>query len=130
VDGGAEQAEGAELGHDLAVESLVPIGLEHARHQLVLSVFARRVAHHTLVLAELVVEQKRVIPLEYRLAGGLGRSRGGGCALCWRHRGLLGVSLEWRRFLLLFSRARRPKARPGPGPGAEAAAAKGERHGE
>src|SRR3546814_9195444 len=45
-DGGAEQAERPHLGHDGAVEDLVAVGLEDARHQLVLAVGPRGVADH------------------------------------------------------------------------------------
>ena len=66
LDGRAEQAELAHLRHDRAVEALVPIGLEYARHQLFLAVGAGGVAQHALVLRELVVEEKRILPIEAR----------------------------------------------------------------
>src|SRR6185437_1428643 len=64
----------AHLVHDLAMEFLVPVGFQHARHQLVLAVFLRGIADRALVLAELGIEAQRVIPLERREATGL---RGG-----------------------------------------------------
>src|SRR4029453_9420025 len=50
VDGGAEQAELAQLVHDRAVEALVPVGFEHARHELVLRILARGVPPQALIL--------------------------------------------------------------------------------
>ena len=82
--GGAQQAERAHLVHDLAVELLVPVGLQHARHQLVLAVVARGVADRDLLLAELVVEEERILPVERlgigadALGGALHRGGGGG----------------------------------------------------
>src|SRR5262249_33810651 len=64
--GDAEQAERAHLMEDLAVSFLLQIGLDHARQQLVLRIGARGVADRALVLGELVLEQKRVVPLECR----------------------------------------------------------------
>src|SRR3546814_4075538 len=61
-DGGAEQAERPHLGLDGAVEDLVAVGLEDARHQLVLAVGPRGVADHALLLAELLLQQQRVLP--------------------------------------------------------------------
>jgi molybdate transport system substrate-binding protein len=89
---GAEQPELAQLGHDLTVEALMAVGLEYARHQLLLRVLAGGVADQAFVLGELVVEEERVVPLEFGaarlgvggLGGGFGRGAGG-----WRHRGLL-----------------------------------------
>src|SRR5262249_30418109 len=40
VDGRAEEPQRAHLIHDLAVEALMPIGLEHPRHQLFLAEIA------------------------------------------------------------------------------------------
>ena len=72
VDGGAEQAERAQLVHDLAIELLVPVRLQHPRHQLVLGIAARGVAHHALFLGQLVLEQERVFPVKFGFALGLG----------------------------------------------------------
>ncbi len=52
---------------------LVPVGLEHAGHQLVLGIAARRVADQPLFFAELGVEEEGVFPLELGL-GGCGRN--------------------------------------------------------
>ena len=62
--GGPQEAEGAELVHDLAVELLVPVGLQHPCHELVLAVVAGNVADRDLVLGQLVVEEERVLPIE------------------------------------------------------------------
>ena len=57
LDGRAEQPQLPHLGHDLAVETLVPVSLQDARHQPILAVGPRGVAQHALFLAELVLEQ-------------------------------------------------------------------------
>jgi hypothetical protein len=54
----------AHLVHDLAVKLLVPVGFQHARHQLVLAVVARGIADRDLLLGELVVEEERILPVE------------------------------------------------------------------
>ena len=64
VDGGAEQAQLAHFGHDLAVEMLVPVRLQHTGHQLVLGIGAGAVAHHALVFGKLILQQQRIFPLE------------------------------------------------------------------
>src|SRR6185312_9645298 len=51
----------------------LPIGGEHARHQLVLRIAARGVAHHALVFRELGLEAERVLPVEF--GGRLGARR-------------------------------------------------------
>jgi hypothetical protein len=56
--GRAEEPEFAHLGHDLAVEAFVAVGLENPRHQLFLAVIACRVAHHALVFIQLLFEQE------------------------------------------------------------------------
>src|SRR3546814_13022221 len=66
------------LGHDRAVEALVAVGLEDARHQPVLAVGARRIADHALFLAQLLLQQQRVLPHEAGLGGGGGGSGGDG----------------------------------------------------
>ena len=71
-DGRAEKAERSHFVHDLAVEALVPIGFEHARQQLFLAVGARAVAHHPLLLAQFLLEEQGIGPVE----GGLVRSNG------------------------------------------------------
>ena len=93
VDGRAEKAERAHLVHDLAIKVLAPVGFDDARQQLVLAIGAGAVAHHALVLAELILEQQRIGPIELRRVcrcrtscgtvrseGGVGRHRDlGGC---------------------------------------------------
>ncbi len=69
VDGGAEEAELAELIHDFAVEALMPVGRYDPRHQLVLGIAARGVADQPLFLAQLRVELQRVFPLELGFGG-------------------------------------------------------------
>jgi len=46
-------------------------GLGHPRHELVLGVGMRGVAHHPLFFVQLRIEQQRVGPAERRLVGGL-----------------------------------------------------------
>ena len=70
ANGRAQQAEGAHLVHDLAVEALVPVRLHDARQQFLPGVGAGAVAHQPLILAELIVEQERIVPLEERLRAG------------------------------------------------------------
>ena len=65
--GGAEQPQFAELVHDPAVEPLMPERVQHSGLQLILAILARRLLHHPLVLAELAVEQERIVPLERRM---------------------------------------------------------------
>ncbi len=81
-DGGAEQAKFAHLADDRAVGALVPVGFQHARHQLVLAVVPRGVADHPLLVAQLRLQPQRVRPVERRLGRGLrvglGRGIGGG----------------------------------------------------
>ena len=79
LEGAAEQAERAHLVHDLAVEALVAVGLEDARHKPVLGEVARAVADHALVFRKLVVKQERVVPPEGRFLrrGRAGRGVGG-----------------------------------------------------
>ena len=66
-DGRAEQAQFTQLVHDLAMEQLVPVRFQHPRHQLVLAIGVGRIANHPLLIAELIVQQKRIVPLEFRL---------------------------------------------------------------
>ena len=69
---GAEQAQRAHLGHDVAVEALLAVGREHAREQLVLRIAARGVAHHALLLGELAFEVERILPVERGVLDGDG----------------------------------------------------------
>jgi len=62
--GRADQPERAHLAHDLAVEALLAIGLQHARKQLLLRVAARRVAHHAFFFRKLALEVERILPVE------------------------------------------------------------------
>ena len=83
---GKKSAKFAQLVHDLSVEALVAVGLQDSRHQLFLAVVARGVAHHALVLAQLLFQQQRVLPLEggpgkgalrgFGLQGGFGGRHG------------------------------------------------------
>ena len=65
-DGDAQQPQRPHLGEDGPVGLLLQIGLDHARAQLVLGVGARRVADRPLLLAELVLQQERIVPDEGR----------------------------------------------------------------
>src|SRR5258708_2625457 len=66
------------------MELLVPVSLQHARHQLVLAVVARGVADRDFFLGELVVEEERILPIERpgvgadALGGAFDRSGGEG----------------------------------------------------
>ena len=60
--GRAEEAERPHFAEDLAVEALVPIGLEHPRHELLLAVVVGGVAHEPLVFAQLLVQQQGIVP--------------------------------------------------------------------
>ena len=80
----AQESQRPHLGHDLTVEALVAMGLQDARHQLVLGVGPRAVANHALLLAELVLEDQGVIPLESGRCRFLGRLFGRG-GLSLRH---------------------------------------------
>ena len=51
---------------------LLAIGVEHARHQLVLRIVARGVAHHALFLGQLAFEIERVLPVEVGVLDGGG----------------------------------------------------------
>ena len=73
--GRAQEAQRAHLGHDLPVEALVAVGLEHPGHQLLLAVGPGGVADEVLVLAQLLVQQQRVLPGEAGARGGGGGTR-------------------------------------------------------
>ena len=70
-----EQAQFAHLAHDVAIEGLVAIHAQDARHQPVLRIGARRIADRAFLVAQLVVEQERVVPGELALELG-GHARG------------------------------------------------------
>ena len=77
---GAEQAELAEFGHDLPVEALVAERLQHPGLQPVPAILPRGLLDHALVLAELAVEQERIVPLERRMGRSAEPWRSGGAA--------------------------------------------------
>ena len=84
----AEQAEFAELGHDLPVEALVAERLQHPRLELLLAILPRRLLYQPLLLGELAVEQEGIVPLEGRMGvlrdlGDLARRQGN---VSWRAR--------------------------------------------
>ena len=60
--GRAQHAQLAHFAEDGAVKGLVAMIAQRARHQLVLAVPARGIAHHALFIVQLIVQQKRVIP--------------------------------------------------------------------
>src|SRR5512144_1801092 len=68
VQGGTEETERAHLAQHFRLEALMAIGFDHTRHQLVLRVRARGIAHHAFFLAELLFEEQRVFPVENGLA--------------------------------------------------------------
>ena len=76
-DGGAEQAELAHLAEDAHVSFFGAKGLGYARKQLVLAVGGGGIAQHALLVAELALQQKRVLPVErsvgHKQSFGLGR---------------------------------------------------------
>ncbi len=78
LDGRPEESERAHLVHDLAVEALLAERALDARHELALRIGARAVAHHALVLGQLLLEEQRVLPVEARLVGAAGRRLAGG----------------------------------------------------
>lgn len=63
--GRAQQAERAHLAEDRPSGVRVAAGRAHTRHQPVLRITLRRIAHHALVFGELGVEAQRVVPLEF-----------------------------------------------------------------
>jgi hypothetical protein len=69
----------------------VPEGLQHARRETLLAIGARGVAHHPLVLAQLLLEQERVVPDELGLHGSLERSVHGDPLFFGRERATLEV---------------------------------------
>ena len=62
--GDAKQPGGPHLGEDRRVGRLIEIGVLHAGCELVGGKGGRRVADHSLVFFELIVQQERVFPLE------------------------------------------------------------------
>ena len=74
LDGRAEQAELAHLVEDAALDQLVAIRLEDARHQAFLRVLAGGGPDQPLVVGELLLEEERVVPGERGLVSGRRRS--------------------------------------------------------
>ena len=101
LDRRAEKAELAHFRQDLAIDSLLAERLLDARHQLLLREGAGAVADEALLLAEQVIEQQRILPVEDRALGGLAALAGGG----FGHESLLG---NGRAILAAW----RPSARP------------------
>ena len=66
-DGRAEQAELAHLGQHVGIVFLLAVGLDDARHQVVLRKAARGVAHHALFFGQLAFEIERIFPDEGRI---------------------------------------------------------------
>src|SRR5207245_2948330 len=66
----SEQPEFAHFGRNFAIEPLLPVGSENAGKQLLLRVGAGGIAHHPLVLGKLVLEEKRILPIEACLGRG------------------------------------------------------------
>src|SRR3990167_3307583 len=54
----------APLRPDLAIEALLAVGVDNARHQFVFAIAARGVADHPLFVGKLRFERKRVFPSE------------------------------------------------------------------
>ena len=71
---GAEQAQGAHFAKDCRISDAGAEAFDHARQQALLAVGVSRIAHHALVVGELLVEQQRVVPMEMRFGGGHGKS--------------------------------------------------------
>ena len=63
-DRGAKQAEFAHFSKNRYVGGAISKGLGHTRQQFVLAVGRSRIAHHALVVAQLAVQQKGVLPVE------------------------------------------------------------------
>ena len=75
VQGRAEHPQLSHLVDDAAVELLVAVRFQDARHELVLRIGARHVADVPLVLGELVVEVQGVFPSESAVGPGSGHAR-------------------------------------------------------
>ena len=70
LDGAAEKAQFAHLVHDLAMKFLVPIRFQDPGLQLFLTVGVRRIADLPLFAGKLILEEKRIFPMEMGLAVG------------------------------------------------------------
>ena len=63
-DGDAQKAHFAHLAEDRRIGVFLAVGMDHAGLQLFLRIGAGRVAQHPLVLGQLVVQAKRIFPVE------------------------------------------------------------------
>ena len=63
-DRGAQQAQLTHLPKNRHIGRAIAKRLDHARQQFVLAIRGRGVAHHALVITELAVQQKGVLPIE------------------------------------------------------------------
>merc|ERR1719259_1302113 len=57
----------AHFAHDFFVENLVAIRLQHARHQVLLTILPERISDENFLFGEAGFEQKRVPPVEFGL---------------------------------------------------------------
>ena len=62
----SEEAKGAHLRKDLAIEPFQPVREKNARHELVLAIGARGVPDHALFVIQLLFEQQRILPAKRR----------------------------------------------------------------
>ena len=88
-----EQAEFAKLPDDVAIEFLLAIRHQNSRHQLFLTIRARRIADHAFVVRELAFQQQRIVPLKDAVFVG----RNGLDVLGQSHRIHVGLLKSWRR---------------------------------
>ena len=80
-----EQAELAHLAEDLGVGFFISERLQHPRPELLLTIRIRRIAHHALVLRELLVKEQRVAPAELRFGLSFGGVHCGVRPYFWGH---------------------------------------------
>jgi hypothetical protein len=76
-DRGAQQAQLTHFAKDGGVSAAITKGLGHPGEQLVLAVRSGGIAHHALVIRELAIQQKRVLPIEGGVAHGVLRLKKG-----------------------------------------------------
>src|SRR5690554_4419563 len=62
INGGAQQTQFTHLVHDVAIEVLVAVGLQHAWHQFFLAVIVSGLQDHALIFVKLVDQAERVFP--------------------------------------------------------------------
>ena len=74
IQRGTQETHFAEFIHDLAVEALMPIGFQDARHQAFLAELPGAVANHALFFRQHFFKQQRVFPGEGRDGGLLRRA--------------------------------------------------------